>query len=75
MTDPYNFSNSKDARIVYVRSVERADLPAEMQAQVGGVEQLYAVHSEDGERLAVVADRTLAFVLARQNDFAPVTVH
>ncbi len=75
MTDPYEFSNSKDARIVYVRSVEAADLPEEMQEQVAGQEQLYAVHSEDGQRLAVVADRNLAFVLARQNDFAPVTVH
>ena len=75
MTDPYNFSNSKDARIVYVRSVERADLPAEMQEQAEGTEQLYAVHSEDGQRLAVVADRDLAFVLARQNDYAPYAVH
>jgi len=50
-------------------------LPEEMQKQAEGTEQLYAVHSEDGARLAVVADRDLAFVLARQNDYAPHAVH
>ena len=40
-----------------------------------GRKQLYAVHSEDGERLALVGDRHLAFVLARQNDLTPVAVH
>lgn len=75
MTDPIEFTKANDTRIVYVRPVEVSDLPIEMQEQAKGQEQLYAVHSEDGERLAVVADRDLAFVLARQNDFAPVTVH
>jgi len=36
---------------------------------------IYAVHRADGERLALVRDRALAFVLARQNDLAPVSVH
>ncbi len=75
MTDTFDFSKSSDERIVYVRSVELSDLPAEMQKQADGAEQLYAVHSEDGARLAIVADRDLAFVLARQNDYAPYTVH
>ena len=75
MTDPFNFSKLNDERIVYVRSVDLADLPDEMQEQADGAEQLCAVHSEDGQRLAIVADRDLAFVLARQNDFAPYAVH
>ncbi|EPX81506.1 DUF1150 family protein [Litoreibacter arenae] len=62
-------------RIVYVRPVAVADLPAEVQSEVDGVEQLYAVHAPDGERLALVLDRDMAFMLARQNDFSPVTVH
>ncbi len=61
--------------IVYVKPVAVADLPAEVQAQAEGLKQLYAVHSEDGEQLALVADRKLAFSLARQNDLSPVTVH
>lgn len=62
-------------RIVYVRPVQVADLPEDIQAAAQGAEQLYAVHSADGERLAVVRDRRLAFIIARQNDFAPVNVH
>ena len=62
-------------RIVYVRPVDVADLPEEVQSEIDGVDQLYAVHSADGERLALVKDREMAFMLARQNDFAPVTVH
>ncbi|MBI1171730.1 DUF1150 family protein [bacterium] len=61
--------------IVYVRPVQVADLPAELQAQAEGFETLYAVHRPDGARLALVADRGLAFALARQNDLAPVSVH
>lgn len=62
-------------RIVYIRPVAVDTLPEEVQEQAMGAETIYAVHAEDGERLALVKDRELAFVLARQNDFAPVTVH
>lgn len=61
--------------IVYVRPVMVADLPAELQAQADGLKVIYSVHSPDGERLALVADRNLAFALARQHDMAPVSVH
>lgn len=64
-----------EARIVYVRAVKVEDLPEEVQEQAEGLEELYAVCDTDGERLALVKDRALAFVLARQNDMAPVTVH
>lgn len=62
-------------RIVYVRPVAVADLPAELREQAMGAETVYAVHRPDGARLALVRDRALAFVLARQNDMAPVNVH
>lgn len=61
--------------IVYVRPVKVEELPQEMRAQLGGLETLYAVHSTEGERLALVRDRKLAFVLARRNDMEPVAVH
>lgn len=64
-----------ETRIVYVRPVNVADLPAEVQAQIGGLTTIYAVHDADGDRLALVRDRKLAFALARQNDLAPVNVH
>lgn len=63
------------SRIVYVKTVDVTDLPTEVQSEVKGVEQLYAVHDAQGQQLALVADRKLAFQLARQNDYAPVAVH
>jgi hypothetical protein len=63
------------AAIVYIRAVAVIDLPDEIQEQADGVETLYAVHRPNGERLALVKDRALAFALARQNDLAPVNVH
>ena len=75
MDTKVNFTPESDNRIVYVRPVAVADLPQEVQDQVDGVDTLYAVHSADGGRLALVEDRHMAFVLARQNDLAPVSVH
>jgi hypothetical protein len=62
-------------RIVYIRPVNVDDLPAEVQAHAGGLKTIYALHDADGDRLALVKDRELAFALARQNDMAPVNVH
>ncbi len=72
----YDFDDDGgQARIVYVRPVEVADLPQDLRDQVPGVTRLYAVHDTDGERLALVRDRALAFTLARQHEMAPVSVH
>ncbi|MES0863029.1 DUF1150 family protein [Ruegeria sp. SCPT10] len=67
--------NTEGDRIVYVKTVEVADLPSDLQDQAGDLDQLYAVHDSDGQQLALVADRKLAFVLARQHDLSPVAVH
>lgn len=75
MDTKYEFDIGDENRIAYVRSVNVADLPQEVRDQVGGIQTLYAVHSAEGERLALVRDRKLAFVLARQNNLEPVTVH
>ncbi|RYH08554.1 DUF1150 family protein [Tropicimonas sp. IMCC6043] len=61
--------------IVYVRPVEAAELPDEIRRQAGPLGDLYAVHDETGQRLALVRGRSLAFALARQNDMTPVNVH
>ncbi|MBE1296627.1 DUF1150 family protein [Phycobacter azelaicus] len=74
MHTPFDF-NETGKRIVYVKAVDVADLPADVQAGAQGRKQLYAVHDAEGEQLALVADRRMAFVLARQNDLSPVTVH
>ncbi|WOI56463.1 DUF1150 family protein [Palleronia sp. LCG004] len=79
MTDEYQGVLKDDTgaedKIVYVRPVEVADLPEEIREQAEGLDLIYAVHNADGDRLALVKDRDLAFVVARQNDLAPVSVH
>jgi len=71
----YNNIPRADRAIVYVKPVMVADLPQELQDQAEGFEVIYSVHRPDGERLALVADRKLAFALAREHDMAPVSVH
>jgi hypothetical protein len=61
--------------IVYIREIAVADLPEDVREQAGDRETLYAIGSEDGQQLALVDDRKLAFVVARQNDMEPVSVH
>lgn len=75
MDHKFDFGPEDEDKIVYVRPVLTKDLPAEVQAEIGGAKMVFAVHNADGERLALVRDRKLAFVLARQNDLAPVNVH
>ena len=75
MDHEFDFGADAEDRIVYVRSVNPKDLPDEIREQIGDAETLYAVHNEEGERLALVKDRSLAFVLARQNDLTPAAVH
>ena len=67
--------DSPQGDIVYVKPVPVAELPRDVRAAADGATELYAVHTAEGERLALVRDRRLAFMLARQNDLAPVSVH
>ncbi len=62
-------------RTVYVKSIAVSDLPREVRDQAEGLELIYAVHDAEGQQLALVGDRKLAFTLAREHDYAPVMVH
>ena len=75
MDTKYNFTGEMADKIVYVRPIQSADLPKDVRNQVGNAKTVYSVHNSDGEQLALVGNRNLAFVLARQNDFSPVNVH
>jgi hypothetical protein len=75
MTDFASFPKDAERPIVYVRAVKTADLPDAIQAQVQGLDHLYAIHAATGEVLALVPDRRQAFIVARQNAYAPVSVH
>ena len=75
MNEKHDIAIAVPENIVYVRPVSVADLPDDVKEQVGELTELYAVHNPEGERLALVTDRRLAFMVARQNDMAPVSVH
>lgn len=77
MDTKYEFEaeQSEGNPIVYVRPISVETLPEEIREQAEGLDTLYAVHGSDGERIALVRDRRLAFALARQNDMTPVNAH
>jgi hypothetical protein len=75
MNTPFDALPKGGSRIVYVRPVATEDLPEEIRDQIGPAKVVYSVNAADGQRLALVADRRLAFHLARAHDFAPVNVH
>ena len=75
MTSNEDFTIKAEGNIVYIRPVAVRDLPREVRIQVPDLEQLYAVHGPDGERLALVRDRWMAFSLARDNALQPFSVH
>lgn len=75
MNTPFDALPKGSDRIVYVRPVQVADLPEDVRDQIDGREVVYSVHGPDGQQLALVADRQMAFHLARAHDFAPVNVH
>lgn len=74
MNTTFTFPQTKD-RLVYVKPVAVSDLPQEVQDAAGELEKLYAVHNAEGAQLALVANRQLAFHLAREHQMTPVTVH
>lgn len=73
MKTPY--PDLPESRIAYIRQVPVEALPDEIRQQLQGVRQVYAIHTEEGECLALARDRKMAFVLARQHDLAPVSAH
>lgn len=75
MHTKFNFPMPENERTVYIRTVRREELPAELQAQVAPDTPLYAIHARDGSCLALAKNRHLAFALARSNEMSPVSVH
>lgn len=67
--------NAAEPRIVYVRSVAINSLPADLRERIGESDEVVSVHDASGQQLALVASKTLAFALAREHGFSPVSVH
>lgn len=75
MNSKFDFGPEPAENTVYIRRVAMDTLPEDVRRQVPDADALYAVHGVDGERLALVKDRSMAFMLARQNEMTPVSVH
>lgn len=76
------FAELGGKNLVYVRTVvakdvadELVDDDGEFMPDIPDDATLYSVHSADGERIALVGDRALAFAAARQHEMNPVSVH
>lgn len=76
------FAELGGRKLVYVRTVlacevrdELVDDEGDTVIDVPGDTTLYSVHAADGERIALVGDRDLAFAAARQHEMNPVSVH
>ena len=67
--------------LVYVRKITAAEVMADARVEtaqdfeINPQQTLYAVHSADGERLAVMMDRDSAFAAAVAHELEPVSVH
>lgn len=61
--------------IVYLKPMNTADLPEDVRAQAGDMQQIFAVHNGDGEQVAYIADLAFAAHLAAENNVRIVTLH
>jgi len=76
------FAELGGKKLVYVRTVVARDVIDELVDEDGSMlvdvpedATLYSVHASDGERIALVGDRELAFAAAKQHEMNPVSVH
>lgn len=60
---------------IYLKLVDVADLPSDVQAEAGSLESLFAVHNAQGEQVALVASPAVASHLAALNDMTLVALH
>ncbi|MGX6646342.1 DUF1150 family protein [Maricaulaceae bacterium MS644] len=79
MAQANEHSNTAEASpLVYVRPVAAAEIIAQVAQSEIEIPQdatLYAVHLEDGTRMAVFSERHAAFAAARSHGANPVSVH
>ena len=78
MDEAQPISETETPRVVYVRPVSGAEIIDQVGEDGPEIEPeatLYAVHLEDGTRMAVFSERRAAFSAARQHGAEPVSVH
>ena len=62
-------------RIVYLKPIDKADVPDEVFEETGDIDQLWSVHNSEGEQLALVGDLNQAYDMAREFSYSPMTLH
>jgi hypothetical protein len=81
---PHELSQEEVARIigpntVYVREVDVEELKGSgvlpIDAPVSAKQKFFALHAADGRRVAILDNRDMAFVAAREHELEPVSVH
>jgi len=72
--DPFEEGN-----LVYVRRMAahelRDALPPNALDGLNEMDEVFAVHSDDGTRVAIVEGRDAAFAAARMHELQPLSVH
>lgn len=72
-------TSSSAQNLVYIRKMAieeaREIVPADTFDILAAPENLFSVHSSNGERLAIVEGREAAFAAARAYDLRPRSVH
>ena len=64
-----------ESNVVYVKSVPVNELPKDVQSQLENETEIFAVHGENGEQVALFTDKNLAFSLAEEYHFQAHNVH
>ena len=62
-------------RIVYLKPIDKADVPDEVFEEIGDIDQLWSVHNSEGEQLALVGDLNQAYYMAREFSYSPMILH
>lgn len=62
-------------KLVYLKPVDKADLPDDVIEETSDIDQLWSVHNSDGEQLALIGDLAQAYDLAREFEYSPHTLH
>ncbi|MBN8293633.1 DUF1150 family protein [Rhodobacter sp. NTK016B] len=73
MQTPYPFV--PDGKLAYIRQIDIDTLPDDIRSQIPGGVEVWGVHSDDGECIALTQDRPTAFFVAREHDLEPVSAH
>lgn len=62
-------------RIVYLKPVDKDELPPEVASETADIHQLWSVHNSQGDQLALIGDLEQAHDLAREFSYSAMTVH